>query len=80
MEGKTLYEARGSVREEILMNQRPAKRTSSAWRPGFRRKVSFFDKKTTKSDFERAPRDISAIPTDLDQSRGSVRDKKVRKN
>ena len=78
-EGKTRYESCGSVHGEIFMNQRPEKRISSAWRPKFRQKVKFFDKNATKSDFERAPRDISAIPTHLDGSRGPVRDQKNRK-
>ena len=62
------------------MNQRPEKRISSAWRPKFRRKVNFFDKNATKSDFERAPRDISSIPTHLDESLGPVGGYKIRKN
>ena len=62
------------------MNQKPEKRISSAWKPGFRRKVYFFDKNATESDFERAHSDISAIPTHLDGSRGPVRDEKSPKN
>ena len=62
------------------MNQRPEKRISSAWRPEFRRKVDFFDENATESDFERAPSDISAIPTHLDGSRGPVRGQKIQKN
>ena len=41
------------------MNQRPEKRISSAWRPEFRRKGSFFDKNASKSDFERAQRNLT---------------------
>ena len=54
------------------MKQKNEKRISSAWRPDFRRKVNFFIKNATKSDFERAPSDISAIPTHPDGSRGPV--------
>ena len=79
MEGKTHYESCGSAHGEIFMNQRPEKRISSAWRPDFARKVNFFDKNATNSVFERAPSDISAIPTNLDGSRGPVRDQKIRK-
>ena len=78
-EGKTYYESRGSVREEIFMNQRPEKRISSAWRPEFRQKVNMFDKNATKSDFDHPPGNISAIPTHLDGSRDPVRDQKIRK-
>ena len=76
MEGKTHYESCGSAHGEIFMNQRPEKRISSAWRHEFRQKVNFFDKNATESDFERAPSDISAIPTHLDGSGDPVRDEK----
>ena len=62
------------------MNQRPEKRISSAWRSEFRRKVNFFVKNATKSDFERAPSDILAILTHPDGSRGPVWDQKHAKN
>ena len=75
----TPYESCGSIHGEIFMNQRLQKRISSAWRPEFRRKGTFFDKNATKSDFERAPSDISAIPTHLDGSRGPVQDQKIQK-
>ena len=69
----------GSVHGEIFMNQRREKRIRSAWRPEFRRKVNIFDKNATKSDFESAPSDISAVPTHLGGSQGPVRDRKIRK-
>ena len=62
------------------MKRRPQKRISNAWGPEIRRKVTVFDKNATKSDFERAPSDISAIPTHLDGSQGSVRGQKIQKN
>ena len=55
------------------MNQRSEKRISALGDLNF-------DKNATKSDFERAPSDISAIPTHLDGSWGPVRGQKIRKH
>ena len=60
------------------MNQRPEKWISSAWRPEFQRKVNTFGKNATKSDFERAPSDISAIPTRMGPG-AQLRTKKIEK-
>ena len=76
MEGKAHYESCGTLHGEIFKNQRPEKRISSAWRPEFRRKVFFFDKNATKSDFGGAPSDILAISTHLDRSRSPGWDQK----
>ena len=38
-------------------------------------KVNSFDKTANKSDFERVPSDILAMPTHLDRSWGPVQDK-----
>ena len=70
---KTRSESCGSIPEAISKEQRAQKRISSAWRFKFERKANFFDKNSTKSRFERAPSDISAIPTHPDGSRGPVR-------
>ena len=77
MEGKTRSESCGSVPEAILKDQKAQKRISSAWSPKFEQKVDFSDKNATKSRFERARCDISAIPTHLDGSRGPVQGQQI---
>ena len=60
------------------MNQNIEKRISSAWRPEFRRKATFFEKSATKSDFDHAPSHVS-MTTSSGQVPGSS-DQKSCKN